>query len=188
MYNEHVRDRLEPEVLLLKRLIEATSPSLCDEWLRIVSKYIWDKEFWGLDKPFAALTYDVFDHYFPREQREHLGLKLVRPGRLAPTTSHLSAPPNFSPAQAQWCDETKWAIRAIGPQNSSEHEEFLKAALRAILFDPAYQPMNEQELAGHLSHPIVQALTKVRGALWSLSMDGMAIIVDQEYRWASLAE
>jgi len=135
-----------------------------------------------LDKPFAALTYDVFDHYFPRAQRQQLGLRLVRPGRAALTTSEVSAAPTFSTAQAPYHEETRWVIRAIGPQ-SSEHDEYLKTALSAVLHDPAYEPMLSNELTMLLSHPISQARAKVEDALMALLSDGLAL-QDGDGKWS----
>lgn len=183
LYNEHVSVRLEPKVLLLKALIEANASSLAETWLSVISEHLWDKIAWGLDKPFAALTYDVFDHYFPRAQRKQLGLRLVRPGRDAPLTAGGFAAPTFLTAQAPYHEKTQWAIRAIGPQSSSEHDEYLKAALRAVLHDPAYEPMLSNELTTLLSPPISQALTKVEDALMALLSDGLAL-KDKDGKWS----
>jgi hypothetical protein len=74
LYDRHVDDHIAPLAARVERAMDAgDGPRLEELWSQDVEG--WLKK----GRPFAALSYDALDHFFPRTERCRWSLRLPRP-------------------------------------------------------------------------------------------------------------
>lgn len=136
-YADHVDLIVEPKLKPVRDALQAGDrAALRAAWHKAVASLLINCR-----APFRALSFDVIAAGFPPDVRDEHGLTLPRPGAPAPPDV---APVDDAPPRLHGLpDDVVWAVRAIGPSNSTGYGDLRDSAVEALC---VHAPRTESEL------------------------------------------